>query len=216
MKRWIMNTWNGEGVISNVESHEGSRETPVSGPTAPARNAALWGMAGSTLLLSVYFLTLTLSNSLAHALEELRIIGGWIGIMVIGFGIQTGLFSYIRSSIKNRSGVNTTASMAASGGMSTTAMVACCMHHVTDLVPILGVSAAALFLTRYQEAFLAAGVASNLIGVVMMLRVIQKNSLYASNRGILRHLMKLNMNHGLMFSVLLGISLITITIIKLM
>jgi hypothetical protein len=50
----------------------------------------------------------------------------------------------------------------------------------------------------------------------MMLRVIQKNSLYASNRGILRHLMKLNMNHGLMFSVLLGISLITITIIKLM
>jgi hypothetical protein len=210
-----MSTWNRDGVVSTVESYEDSKKAPTPGSTVQVRKAAIWGLAGSTFLLSVYFLILTLSNSLAHALEELRIIGGWIGLMVMGFGIQTGLFSYIRSSVKNRAGVNTSASIAASGGMSTTAMVACCMHHITDLVPILGISAAALFLTQYQTAFLAAGVASNFVGVVMMLRVIQKNSLYDSDGGILRHLMKFNMSYGLIITALLGISLVLITVIRL-
>ncbi len=35
--------------------------------------------------------------------------------------------------------------MGTSGGTSVTAMVACCLHHVTDVLPILGVSAAAEF-----------------------------------------------------------------------
>jgi hypothetical protein len=58
--------------------------------------------------------------------------------------------------------------MGASGGTSATAMVACCIHHVTDVLPILGLSAAASFLTRYQRPFMLIGLAMNLIGIGVM------------------------------------------------
>ena len=51
--------------------------------------------------------------------------------------------------------------MGTSGGTSVTAMVACCLHHVTDVLPILGLSAAATFLTRYQRPFMLIGLGMN-------------------------------------------------------
>ena len=177
------------------------------GSASPVRSV-LWGTAGGAALLSVYFLVLTWSNSLDHALEELGVIGGWIGLMVAGFAVQTGLFAHIRHSLKARPGGKTAASMAASGGMSTSAMVACCMHHVTDLVPVLGASAAALFLAQYRTVFLAAGVASNLIGTVLMLRVIGKNALFDPDRGFLRRLAVIDMDRALALSVLLGLTIV--------
>ncbi|GBE13990.1 hypothetical protein BMS3Abin14_00024 [bacterium BMS3Abin14] len=77
----------------------------------------MWGVAGSAGILSLYFAILTLSNSLSHAVEELGVIGGWIALLTIGFGIQSGLFSFIREMIKERAGAKATASMAAAGGM---------------------------------------------------------------------------------------------------
>lgn len=56
-----------------------------------------------------------------------------------------------------------------STAVSGMAMVACCAHHAVDLLPILGLSAAALFLSEYQEQLLIFGVVANLIGISMML-----------------------------------------------
>ena len=64
--------------------------------------------------------------------------------------------------------------MGACGGTSATAMVACCIHHVTDVLPILGLSAAASFLTRYQRPFMLTGLAMNLIGIGVMLFVLYR------------------------------------------
>jgi hypothetical protein len=64
--------------------------------------------------------------------------------------------------------------MGASGGTSATAMVACCIHHVTDVLPILGISAAASFLTRYQRPFMLVGLAMNFIGIIVMLAVLYR------------------------------------------
>ncbi len=167
----------------------------------------LWGFAGSAAILSLYFAILILSNSLNHAMEELKVIGGWIALLVLGFGIQSGLFAFIRGMIKKRAGAKATASMAAAGGVSTTAMVACCMHHVTDILPILGASAAAIFFVQYQTPLLAIGVSSNLIGINLMLRIIQKNGLYRPDRGILRHIVRYDMDKVMVLNVLAGISL---------
>jgi hypothetical protein len=52
--------------------------------------------------------------------------------------------------------------------------VACCIHHVTDVLPILGLSAAAGFLTRYQRPFMLVGLAMNLIGISVMLFVLYR------------------------------------------
>ncbi len=65
--------------------------------------------------------------------------------------------------------------MGAGGATSTVAMVACCVHHVADALPILGLTAAATFLGKYQSVFLAVGLATNLIGIGVILRIILRD-----------------------------------------
>jgi hypothetical protein len=55
--------------------------------------------------------------------------------------------------------------MAASTGTSTAAMLACCAHHVSDVLPILGISDAAVFLGAYKTPLLWVGLAMNLAGI---------------------------------------------------
>jgi hypothetical protein len=49
-------------------------------------------------------------------------------------------------------------------------MLACCAHHLTDVLPLLGVSAAAVFLNAYKTPLLWLGVLMNLAGVAYLLR----------------------------------------------
>jgi len=177
------------------------------------RRSYLWGVSGSVFLLAIYFLTLTIGNSALHAIEELQKIGIWVALLTVGFGIQTGLFAYAWGSIKARAAAQATATMAAAGGMSATAMVACCLHHIADLLPILGISAASLLLIKYQSFFLAIGVASNLIGITLMLRLIQKQKLFEAGQGILGKLLKLDMDKALVVNALVGVTLTAITLI---
>jgi hypothetical protein len=160
----------------------------------------MWGIIAGTTLLSIYFLILTVANSFTHAVEQFKLMWYWITLLVVGFGIQAGLYTYIRGVLKLRkqSGV-ATSTVAAAGGISTTSMVACCAHHVTDVLPILGASAAVLFLSQFQNIFMMIGVLSNVIGINLMLKIIQKNELYEKNGSILPALMKLDMKKTLYF-----------------
>lgn len=58
--------------------------------------------------------------------------------------------------------------------MSTVAMVACCAHHVTDVLPILGLTAAATFLADYRIAFMLVGLGTTLLGIVVMVVILWK------------------------------------------
>ncbi|MFV1956416.1 MAG: hypothetical protein ACC640_01430 [bacterium] len=174
----------------------------------------LWGIVGGGILLAVYFGILTFSNSFTHAIEELRNIWMWILPLTLGFGIQAGLFSYIKITSRRKASLTSTASVAAAGGVSTTAMVACCMHHVTDVLPILGASAASIFLIQYQSVFLAVGVISNLLGINIMLRVIQKGELYDQGRGLLGMVLKVNMDRALIVNGLAGAVFIAVVLIR--
>jgi hypothetical protein len=95
---------------------------------------------------------------------------------VISFGVQAALYSILRFRlfIAVTSTGHTGAIMGTSGGTSATAMVACCIHHVTDVLPILGLSAAASILTRYQRPFMLIGLAMNLIGIGVMIFVLYR------------------------------------------
>ena len=64
--------------------------------------------------------------------------------------------------------------MGTSGATSATVMLACCLHHVTDVLPILGLSAAATFLTRYQRPFMLLGLGMNILGIIVMLLVLYR------------------------------------------
>ncbi|MCF7805239.1 MAG: hypothetical protein K9N46_13330 [Candidatus Marinimicrobia bacterium] len=149
------------------------------------------GILGGLALLIVYFGIVTVANSFTHAIEEFGRIWYWIALLTGGFGIQVGLYIYIRQTLKERTR-GATAEVATAGGISTGSMIACCAHHVTDVLPILGLGAAAMFLTQYQTPFILLGVFSNLVGITIMLHLIQQHNL-AGNSETLHSLTLLNM-----------------------
>ena len=142
------------------------------------------GVSGSIGLLIIYFVILAWVNSFSHALEQFSQMWYWILILVTGFGIQLGLYSYVRQNIRQKAS-GATAEIVAAGGISTGSMIACCAHHITDVLPIIGLSAAAVFLVKYQLPFILLGIFSNLVGITMMLHIIQKHGLY-QKKGILK------------------------------
>ena len=135
----------------------------------------LAGVLGGAFLLSVFFGLMLLTNPLSVAVMEFKRLWVWIALLVTGFSIQVYLYAFLKKYILEAAVLNAaTAGVAASGGMSGGAMVACCAHHFTDVLPFLGFAAAAAFLSRYQELFLLVGVLSNVIGIVMMLGVFKR------------------------------------------
>ena len=132
---------------------------------------------------------------------------------MFGFGTQVGLFVYLREihkqKIQNLASAN--ASVTSSAAISGTSMVACCAHHLTDLLPIIGFSAFALFLNRYQTVFILVGVFSNMIGMLIMVRMLQKFNAKPKNF-ILKNALKLNLKFAINVVALIGIIVILITI----
>jgi hypothetical protein len=165
----------------------------------------LWAVVAGASLLSIYFLILTIANSAAHVLDEFYAIWYWIVALTVGFSVQAGLFAYIRHAGKVLSKGTATSSVAVSGGVSTTSMVACCAHHVTDIAPILGVSAAAIFLARFQDAFMTIGIFSNIIGIMLMMRIIKKGALFHNGQRLLPSLAKLNYTKAIIVAAAAGV-----------
>jgi hypothetical protein len=109
------------------------------------------GLLASIFLTTVYFGIVSWAESVSHAVDFFWQ-DRWIVLpIIIGFGVQAALYTilkwrlYMPVSVSNSIGSKqipaTGASMGVSGTTSTVAMVACCVHHVTDVLPILGLSA---------------------------------------------------------------------------
>lgn len=117
-----------------------------------------------------YVLLFAITGDPNHPFNQFTLLQPWMSLLIIGFGVQFGLFWLIRKGYyfsiheKHDAHLTTRTSTAVSG----MAMVACCAHHLVDLIPILGLSAATLFLSEYQEQFLIFGIVANLIGMGMM------------------------------------------------
>ena len=135
------------------------------------------GFLGSGALALLYFGIVSLAESPAHALE-LFWDDRWIVLpIILGFGVQAALYVILKKRLfvpAAGAGAATTAYTGASGGMSTMAMVACCAHHVTDVLPILGLTAAATFLAQYRVVFMLVGLATTLLGILFMLVTLWK------------------------------------------
>jgi hypothetical protein len=128
---------------------------------------------GSSLIAAVYFGILIWAQGRESALS-IFLSNRWYVIPIwITFGVQAALFSILRLRLFVPT-AGSGAVMGTSGGTSVTAMVACCLHHATDVLPILGLSAAATFLTRYQRPFLLLGLGMNIFGIIFMLTVLYR------------------------------------------
>ncbi len=133
-------------------------------------------LLGSAFIAAFYLGILTWAQGWDYASSQFARDRAYILPIILGFGIQAALYSILRFRlfVPVTSTAHTGAMMGASGGTSATAMVACCIHHVTDVLPILGLSAAASFLTRYQRPFMLVGIAMNFIGILIMIVVLYR------------------------------------------
>lgn len=133
-------------------------------------------LLGSAFIATFYIGILTWAQGWEYAASQLSRDRWYVLPIIVGFGIQAALYTILRFRLFVP--VTTTgpggAMMGTSGATSATAMVACCIHHVTDVLPILGLSAAASFLTRYQRPFMLVGLAMNIVGIIVMLVILYR------------------------------------------
>lgn len=125
----------------------------------------LWGLAAATLLIGFYLGVITLAQDWTHARGELGADRWFVGAISTGFGVQVGLFVYLRS-LHTRGNPGP---MAASTGTSTVAMLACCAHHLADTLPLIGLSGAAVFLNDFKGPILWTGIVMNGLGIAYLI-----------------------------------------------
>lgn len=135
----------------------------------------LLGALGAGLLVALYMGIVTWAQGVQHALELLAQDWPFVAAIAGGFGVQAGLYGYLRLVVHHA--VRLAAPTAATGvgtGASSAAMVACCLHHATGVLPLIGLSGAAVFLNSYRIPFMLAGLAVNVAGIFIMLRVVRQ------------------------------------------
>ncbi len=131
------------------------------------------GLTGALALTGLYLGIVAWAQGPAHALELLWGDRLFVGLIAAGFGTQVGLFAYLR--LLQRAMARESVALAGAGtATSSVAMVACCAHHLADVLPIVGLSGLAVFLVDLRTPIMLLGIATNLVGIAVMLRQLRR------------------------------------------
>ena len=123
----------------------------------------LYGILASGLLLGVYFALLTLVSGWNFAQNQFFDFWYFIVSLALGFGIQIGLYTYLKGLIKGMRGEGKV--LGVTGATSTVAMISCCTHYLVNLLPVLGTVGIVTFVAQYQIEFFWVGILFNLGGI---------------------------------------------------
>jgi Cu+-exporting ATPase len=122
------------------------------------------GLAAAAGLLGVYFVILSAVSNWAFTVDQFLTFRWYIVSLAIGFGIQIGLYTYLRSAIHSHWSSGKV--VAVSGTTSTVAMISCCAHYLANILPVLGAAGLATLVSQYQVEFFWVGLASNAAGIL--------------------------------------------------
>ena len=129
------------------------------------RSVLLW-IVGMTTLLGVYFLVLTVLSGWEFTVSQFVDFWYFIVSLAAGFGIQIGLYSYLRSAVR---GMDMSGKVVAvSGTTSTAAMISCCAHYLTNILPVLGAAGLVAWVAQYQIELFWFGLVCNFAGIAYM------------------------------------------------
>lgn len=125
-----------------------------------------WGLVASSLLLAIYFTIVSLISGFNFAQDQFRQFWYFVVSLAAGFGIQIGLYTYLRQSIKHHNMAGTGKAVAVTGTTSTLAMISCCAHYLANIVPILGIAGFLTVVAQYQVQLFWVGLLFNLFGII--------------------------------------------------
>ena len=141
----------------------------------------IFGTIASFAIVGIYLGMNTLTADWYFAKVQFNEYRWWIVALAFGLGVQVTLFSLLRAQLKKNRMRAAKSSMAASGGVSVTAMMACCSHYLATVLPALSLpflsAAAVAKLAQYQPYFFLAGILSCIIGIGLIVRIMKKNGM---------------------------------------
>jgi hypothetical protein len=116
----------------------------------------------------------------SHLADQARADWPYLLAIIAGFAVQVALLVELR--LRRQARAIEQAAAGAGAGASVVGMVACCAHHLADLVPVVGVSSAAAFLTDWRIEFMLAGIAVNAVGVAVAARRLRADGRLSGGR----------------------------------
>lgn len=137
-----------------------------------ARSARTAVLAAGGLLAFYVAVVAGASRSLQHLVARAGDDWYLLAPIVVGFGIQVGLLAELRRLHRMQMLAGTAGG--AGAGASAVGMVACCAHHLADLVPFVGLTGIAAFLTDYRVVFMLVGLGVNALGIFVAARRLKR------------------------------------------
>ena len=119
-----------------------------------------------TTLLGVYFFILAAVSGWEFTFNQFLEFWYFVVSLAAGFGIQVGLYSYLRNGVRNMDMAGKV--VAVSGSTSTAAMISCCAHYLTNILPVVGAAGAIALVAQYQMELFWFGLACTLAGITYM------------------------------------------------
>lgn len=128
------------------------------------RHSLRWGVTASGALAGFYITVVALSGGWEHLIDQARIDWWLLTPIILAFGTQIALSVELR----HRHHAEHLAATSGTGtGAATVGMLACCAHHLVDLVPLLGAAGIAGSLFDWRIPLMVAGLGINLVGVAV-------------------------------------------------
>jgi len=141
--------------------------------TAISARSISWGAIGA-LGMAVFYAVVVggLSGSVEHLYDQIRLDWYLLIPILAGFGVQITVMAELRR--RHRLMGAAMGAGAAGTGASSAGMIACCAHHIAELLPFLGATAAATFLYDARVAFMIVGLGINGIALAIGLSRLRK------------------------------------------
>ena len=122
------------------------------------------GMIATAVMLALYFGVLTLLSGWSFTATEFARYWYYILPLVAGFGLQIGLYAALKQQLAQHHAGGKM--VAASGTTSTAAMLSCCTHYLTNILPVIGATGAVTLVAHYQVELFWLGLAFNAAGIL--------------------------------------------------
>ena len=119
-------------------------------------------------LLLLYFILVTAVSGFKFALSQFTSYWYFLIGLALGFGIQIGLYSYLKQLVKMNGAAMGSATMAVTGTTSALAMISCCAHYLAAIIPILGIAGALSIIAQYQIDIFWIGLLVNAFGIAFI------------------------------------------------